>query len=515
MRIREKPLIPWLVATKDGVIKAAHCTCQAGLGECCSHVASLMFSLDIKVRLRDSKTVTEKPAYWMLPQAVKKIEYNELREIDFTTAKAMKRKVDLILDNSETINTPKPKVRKDQSAQKPTPQELSDFYQSLHNTQTKPVILSLIDTYSEDYIPKPISQVYPTVLSELRDENSISSNFGELLKKCDEINLVITPEQAKEVESATRDQAKSKVWFRFRAGRITASKAKSVCKTDMANPSQSLIKGICYPESTKFSTEATRWGCDHEKAAIHQFEEQMKPFHDEMTVQASGLMINTKYPHLGATPDAVVSCNCCGTFVLEVKCPHCSKDKKLCDIDNKSFCLEKIEDGRLRLKRNHAYFYQVQAQLGISEYDGSFFVVWTETELHVERISLDENVWKEICDRSLVLFKRAILPELVGRFYSRLPTCESVLKPVSDNIAVSAGSSKNTNSDDSDETWCYCDQVESGNMVLCDNENCHIQWFHYECVGLDSTDSVIKGKWYCPDCRKRPEFKRGKKRKQN
>ena len=115
-----------------------------------------------------------------------------------------------------------------------------------------------------------------------------------------------------------------------------------------------------------------------------------------------------------------------GAFVLEVKCPHCSKDKKLCDIDNKSFCLEKMEDGRLRLKRNHAYFYQVQAQLGISEYDGSCFVVWTETELHVERISLDENVWKEICDRSLVLFKRSILPELVGRFYSRLSTCESV-----------------------------------------------------------------------------------------
>ena len=114
--------MPWLVATKDGVIKVTHCTCQAELGECCIHVASLMFSLDIKVRLRDSTTVTEKPAYWMLPQAVKKIEYNELREIDFTTAKAMKRKVDLILDNSETINTPKPKVRKDQPAQKPTPQ---------------------------------------------------------------------------------------------------------------------------------------------------------------------------------------------------------------------------------------------------------------------------------------------------------------------------------------------------------------------------------------------------------
>ena len=330
---------------------------------------------------------------------------------------------------------------------------MSDFYKSLHETQTKPVVLSLNENYSDGYIPKPVSKAFPTVLTEFRDEKLITANFGELLVKCNEIKLEVSAEQAKEVESATRDQAKSKVWYRFRTGRITASKVKTVCKTKMASPAQSLIKSICYPESSKFSTEATRWGCDHEKAAVNQFVEHMKPFHEDLTVVESGLIINPKYPHLGASPDGVVSCNCCGTFVLEVKCHHCSRNKKLCENENKSFCLEKI-------------------------------------------------------------FKRAILPELVGRFYSRLPACDSarVLKPVSDNIALSAGSSKSidTDNDDPDKTWCYCDQVESGNMIPCDNENCHIQWFHYEYVGMDSKDTVIKGKWYCPDCRKRPEFKRGK-----
>ena len=179
--------------------------------------------------------------------------------------------------------------------------------------------------------------------------------------------------------------------------------------------------------------------------------------------------------------------------------------------------MKKLENGRLRLKRDHSYFYQVQTQLGVSEYDDCFFVVWTQNDLHVERISLNQTVWKEICDKSEVFFKNAILPELVGRFYSKLPSCDSVrvLKPVSDNVVLSAGSCKrNDTNDDPDKTWCYCDQVESGNMILCDNENCHIQWFHYECVGLDSKDTIIKGNWYCPDCRKRPEFKRGKKRKE-
>ena len=46
---------------------AAHCNCMAGLGEACSRVASLMFYIDAAVRIRDSKTVTQEKAYWMLP----------------------------------------------------------------------------------------------------------------------------------------------------------------------------------------------------------------------------------------------------------------------------------------------------------------------------------------------------------------------------------------------------------------------------------------------------------------
>ena len=39
-------------------------------------------------------------------------------------------------------------------------------------------------------------------------------------------------EQAKAVELATHEQSNSKLWYRFRAGRITASKMKTACCTD-------------------------------------------------------------------------------------------------------------------------------------------------------------------------------------------------------------------------------------------------------------------------------------------
>ena len=71
------------------------------------------------------------------------------------------------------------------------------------------------------------------------------------------------------VEKAIRSQSQSKLWFKYRAGRITASRMKAVCRIDAGNPAQSLIKSICYPEAFSFSTKATKWGCKHEKVACN------------------------------------------------------------------------------------------------------------------------------------------------------------------------------------------------------------------------------------------------------
>ncbi|XP_041840869.1 uncharacterized protein LOC121639609 [Melanotaenia boesemani] len=85
--IRETPLEPWIIAEKSGRILGAHCTCKAGLGETCTHVAALLFLIEETVKLRDSKTVTQEKAYWLLPTALSKVEYKECRKIDFTVAK--------------------------------------------------------------------------------------------------------------------------------------------------------------------------------------------------------------------------------------------------------------------------------------------------------------------------------------------------------------------------------------------------------------------------------------------
>lgn len=47
-------------------------------------------------------------------------------------------------------------------------------------------------------------------------------------------------------------------------------------------------------------------------------------------------------------------------------------------------------------------------------------------------------------------------------------------------------------------TYCLCNQVSFGKMIGCDNLNCPIEWFHFDCLKLTTKP---KGKWYCPQCR--------------
>jgi len=41
-----------------------------------------------------------------------------------------------------------------------------------------------------------------------------------------------------------------------------------------------------------------------------------------------------------------------------------------------------------------------------------------------------------------------------------------------------------------EQRWCNCDQIESGQMVGCDNENCKIVWFHFTCLKLTNKTNI-------------------------
>ena len=167
-----------------------------------------------------------------------------------------------------------------------------------------------------------------------------------------------------------------KYWFCYRAGRVTASKLKAAACTNLAQPSLSLIKTVCYPERHKFHTQATEWGCEHEKTARDAYLKKAKNSHLNLVVSDSGLVIHPQYPYLGASPDGCICCECCGRGVLEVKCPFSCRNQTFLEASSKSsFCLNTTPDGKFYLDKKHSYHYQIQLQMKLAQVNYSDFVI--------------------------------------------------------------------------------------------------------------------------------------------
>ena len=225
---------------------------------------------------------------------------------------------------------------------------------------------------------------------------------------------------------------------------------KAACCTDPANPSVALIKQVCYPREHKFTTSATKWGCDHEDAARKTYISEAEASHSNFMFNSSGLFIWKEFQFIAVTPDGVVQCDCCGSGIVEIKCPFCTKDD---NPDTARF----LTDGHLDVK--HQYYYQVQTQLAVCSAEFADFITYTfpggTSKVNVERITLNLDFVENCVDKATRFYEVAILPELLGRWYTRA----MVLPTIDDSQSL-------------DYDYCYCKEEKGGTMVLCSNPGC-------------------------------------------
>ncbi|XP_065894857.1 uncharacterized protein [Dysidea avara] len=270
----------------------------------------------------------------------------------------------------------------------------------------------------------------------------------------------------------------------------------------------------------------------------------MQACHENFMVIQCGLILDPEFPFLGATPDGLVYCKCCESRVLEIKCPFSCKNKAFSEaiLDNSSFFLED-DNGRLALKEDHMYYYQIQLQMKLCHMQHCDFVAWREGEIFHQMVELDSDFIDSAIHDVEPFIKLAILPELVGKWFSKQPimplqsssstaasggasSSTSVSVDASVNqvdstdshitkVDATAGSRSNdvhnSSSSDEQEGYCYCGKGEDyDNMICCDNKDCLIGWFHFSCLKMTKKD-VPKGKYFCPDCHNQRSSKRSKK----
>ena len=108
---------------------------MADLGESCSHVASSLWAIEAGCKRRDSLTVTDKKAYWVLPTSVKTVQYARVEDINFFKTPCL-------------TSTVKPS-----SVTSPSETELTNFLNCINDCPSKPVLLSLVPAHSDSHVP--------------------------------------------------------------------------------------------------------------------------------------------------------------------------------------------------------------------------------------------------------------------------------------------------------------------------------------------------------------------------
>ena len=197
------------------------------------------------------------------------------------------------------------------------------------------------------------------------------------------------------------------------------------------------------------SVPALKWGREHEEIACDEYFAWADENHDSLTIRDSGLVINSAFPYLGAMPDGVITCNCFGVGLVEIKCPYKYKDvhpTALVALSDPGYCL--IESsGVVTLSQNHTYYHQIQAQMNICDIHYCDFICWTTTTFFAKELQ-DSRIICHLIVNMEKFFKLYLMPELLTHKLQKslqdksLPPSSSKGEPASTASKKSAKLSK-------------------------------------------------------------------------
>lgn len=235
--------------------------------------------------------------------------------------------------------------------------------------------------------------------------------------------LELSEEQVSDVYEESKDQHKSSIWAKQRVGRLTASSIGKILKTTISdNPALSYVKQICFSTThgKNAKVPALAYGRRNEEFALNDYKSEQLMLHDNLTMNSAGLKIKQDAQYAAATPDGIRHCDCCGTGLIEVKCPYSLRNDKdmVIDFIGKKNCYISFENGSMKLNENHDYYYQVQYQLAIFK-EAKFcdFVVWTKKDFSCQRIYPNKEIQDLLLAKAENYFYEIAAPQLMAHFF--------------------------------------------------------------------------------------------------
>ena len=184
--------------------------------------------------------------------------------------------------------------------------------------------------------------------------------------------------------------------------------------------SESLLRSL-FDGSNLDKVPAIMHGRCHEKTAVDAYTAIKSEQGNSVEVRECGIVLHTAFRYLGASPDRLVLDTSAKPKygLLEVKCPHAaftmSQTVLQAVTSQADFCYQ-LNDGELCLRKNHAYFYQIQGQMALTGTEWCDFFIWIGNSTHLERIYFQEDIWARDTLPGLLLFYRlSAIPYLKER----------------------------------------------------------------------------------------------------
>jgi hypothetical protein len=230
-----------------------------------------------------------------------------------------------------------------------------------------------------------------------------SLTTADLLKK-----LNLCPEDIRVLETKTIGQGKNPLWSKLRKGRLTASnfyrvytRIESLKKNPILDCSN-LVRSFLEPTPLDHLPQIQR-GRDLEASAVDKLVSMLGGNgHSGIGIRDCGLFIDHATQYLGASPDGIVSCDCCSPSLAEIKCPS----TELKDLP--------YFDETMKLKTRHAYYGQIQGQMMVTGIKSTwFFVFYPNSDCHLELIKLNKDFCKNMRQNLIHFYELHMAPKLV------------------------------------------------------------------------------------------------------
>ena len=148
-----------------------------------------------------------------MPKSMKAVPFLKLSEIDFSASK--RQKLSSTTNENPTSNFSCKII--------PTSEDqIQRFFHELSKDKCKSIVLSVTEPFSKEFVCS--MDHLPRVLQGIYRPTYLEKDFPELLSIAESfLSDRVTPQMVINLIQLTQGQSKSRMWYRYKAGRVTAS----------------------------------------------------------------------------------------------------------------------------------------------------------------------------------------------------------------------------------------------------------------------------------------------------